>query len=45
MDSYTLRIGIGTMSWYDKTFFVNGRPFYFKGCGRYEYEDVSSMVR
>ena len=45
MDSYSLRIGIRTVSWNEKSFFVNGRPFYFKGCGRYEYEDVSGSCR
>ena len=42
-DSYSLRIGIRTVSWSENSFFVNGRPFYFKGCGRYEYEDVSGV--
>ena len=43
-DSYSLNVGIRTVTWSQNEFFINGKPFYFKGCGRYEYEDVSARI-
>ena len=42
-DSYWLHVGIRTVTWSESEFFINGKPFYFKGCGRYEYGDVSEI--
>ncbi|OXA64937.1 beta-glucuronidase isoform X2 [Folsomia candida] len=36
VDVYRLKIGIRTVKWNTNTFFINDRPFYFRGFGRHE---------
>ncbi|CAG7731679.1 unnamed protein product, partial [Allacma fusca] len=35
-DVYRLNVGIRTISWTDRQFLINNKPFYFRGFGRHE---------
>lgn len=35
-DVYRLKVGIRSVTWSNKEFFINGKPFYFRGYGRHE---------
>ncbi|CAG7787103.1 unnamed protein product, partial [Allacma fusca] len=39
-DVYRLKVGIRTVSWTEKQFLINNKPFYFRGFGRHEDFDV-----
>lgn len=39
-DSYTESFGIRTVRVTDKTFLINGQPFYFRGFGKHEDSDI-----
>lgn len=39
-DSYTESFGIRTVKVTDKTFLINGQPFYFRGFGKHEDSDI-----
>ncbi|CAG7834547.1 unnamed protein product [Allacma fusca] len=39
-DVYRLKVGIRTISWTEKQFLINSKPFYFRGFGRHEDFDI-----
>ncbi|CAG7830199.1 unnamed protein product [Allacma fusca] len=39
-DVYRLKVGIRTISWTEKQFLINDKPFYFRGFGRHEDFDI-----
>lgn len=44
VDVYRLKIGIRTVKWNTNTFFINDRPFYFRGFGRHEDFNVRHVL-
>ena len=40
VDEYELRVGVRTIHVTDQSFWINGKEFYFRGCGKHEDADV-----
>lgn len=40
IDVYRLKIGVRTLKWDNKQFYINGKPVYFRGFGRHEDADI-----
>lgn len=40
VDEYELRVGVRTIRVTDRSFLINGKEFYFRGCGKHEDADV-----
>ena len=40
VDEYELRVGVRTVEVTDRSFLINGKEFYFRGCGKHEDADV-----
>lgn len=44
LDVYRMKVGIRTLTWNNTSFFINGKPIYFRGFGRHEDSDVSTLI-
>ena len=41
LDTYTLKVGIRTITWSNTTIYINEKPLYLRGFGMHEDSDVS----
>ncbi len=39
-DVYRIKVGLRSVSWNATGFYINGRPFYFRGFGKHEDADI-----